>query len=69
MDAVSFVVTSLNEPALCFVSAGSLKELCDANRTALAPHIAAFGGLHASMSSIPVRLSIQPFLLSSLGFY
>ncbi|GJJ09063.1 hypothetical protein Clacol_003285 [Clathrus columnatus] len=53
MDAVSFIINSLNEPALCFVSANSLKELCDANRTALAPHIAAFGNLHAGISAIP----------------
>ncbi|KAF8995387.1 armadillo-type protein [Cyathus striatus] len=38
---------------LCLQAAVALRNLCDANRKALAPHIAAFGELHAGLESIP----------------
>ncbi|KAF8591613.1 ARM repeat-containing protein [Ramaria rubella] len=53
LGVISFVVTALSEPLLSLPAANALKELCDANRVALAPHISAFGGLHASLPSIP----------------
>lgn len=55
MNAISYVVAALSEPALCLPAANSLRDLCDANRTALAPHISAFGELHANLVGIPVR--------------
>lgn len=54
MNAISYVVAALSEPALCLPAANSLRDLCDANRTALAPHISAFGELHANLVDIPV---------------
>ena len=56
MGAVSYVVAALSEPLICLPAANSLKELCDANRVALAPHINSFGSLHAGLTSIPVRV-------------
>ncbi|KAJ3525251.1 hypothetical protein NM688_g8430 [Phlebia brevispora] len=53
MSAISYVVSALPEPELCLPAANSLRELCDANRTALAPHVAAFGELHAGLERIP----------------
>lgn len=54
MNAISYVVAALTEPALCLPAANALRDLCDANRAALAPHISAFGELHANLSGIPV---------------
>jgi hypothetical protein len=54
MNAVSYVVGALPEPMLCLPAANALRDLCDANRTALAPHIAAFAQLHANLANIPV---------------
>ncbi|KAI0043476.1 hypothetical protein FA95DRAFT_399217 [Auriscalpium vulgare] len=34
-------------------AANALRDLCDANRTALAPHISAFGELHAGLVGVP----------------
>ncbi|KAI0686931.1 ARM repeat-containing protein [Cytidiella melzeri] len=53
MNAISYVVSALPEPALCLPAANSLRDICDANRTALAPHISAFGELHAGLANIP----------------
>ena len=55
MNAISYVVAALPEPALCLPAANALRDLCDANRVALAPHIGAFAGLHAGLNDIPVR--------------
>lgn len=55
MNAISYVVAALPEQALCLPAANALRDLCDANRTALAPHISAFGELHANLTGIPVR--------------
>lgn len=54
MSAITFVVAALPHPGLCLFAANALRDLCDANRTALAPHIAAFGELHAGLTGIPV---------------
>lgn len=53
MTAVSYVGNALPEPSLCLQAANALRDLCDANRAALAPHIAAFGQLHAGLTGIP----------------
>ncbi|KAG1808060.1 armadillo-type protein [Suillus subaureus] len=53
MNAISYVVAALPEPALCLPAANGLRDLCDANRAALAPHIGAFAELHAGLSGIP----------------
>ena len=54
MNAVAYVVSALREPRLCLSAANALRDLCDANRAALAPHIGAFAELHAGLSGIPV---------------
>lgn len=54
MNAVSYVVGALPEPSLCLPAANSLRDLCDSNRKALAPHTAAFGELHAGLAEVPV---------------
>ncbi|CAL1698588.1 unnamed protein product [Somion occarium] len=53
LNALSYVVSALTEPSLCLPAANTLRDLCDANRTALAPHIVAFGELHAQVANIP----------------
>ena len=55
MGAISYVVAALSETSLCLDAANALRDLCDANRTALAPHIGAFGEIYARLSGIPVR--------------
>lgn len=59
MGVVSYVVAALSEPSLCLPAANALKELCDANRLTLAPHLSAFGSLHAGLSSIPVSAFLR----------
>lgn len=54
MNSISYIVSALPEPDLCLPAANALREICDANRNALAPHIAAFGELHAGLAGIPV---------------
>ncbi|KAF8124319.1 armadillo-type protein [Boletus edulis] len=53
MNAISYVVSALSEPSLCLPAANALRDLCDANRAALAPHIGAFAELHAGLTGIP----------------
>ncbi|KAL4071677.1 armadillo-type protein [Scleroderma yunnanense] len=53
MNVISYVVAALPEPALCLPAANALRDLCDANRVALAPHIGAFAELHAGLTGIP----------------
>ncbi|KAG1850774.1 hypothetical protein C8R48DRAFT_778120 [Suillus tomentosus] len=53
MNAISYVVAALPEPALCLPAANALRDLCDADCVALAPHIGAFAELHAGLSRIP----------------
>jgi hypothetical protein len=54
MNAISYTVPALRERQLCLAAANALRDLCDQNRTALAPHIGAFAELHASIATIPV---------------
>lgn len=54
LDAVGYVVAALEEPGVCSDAARALKELCDANRVRLAPHIQSFGELHQRLPRIPV---------------
>jgi hypothetical protein len=54
MSAISYIVAALTDAALCLPAANSLRDICDANRAALAPHISAFGELHAGLANIPV---------------
>ncbi|KAI0056845.1 hypothetical protein BV25DRAFT_1995352 [Artomyces pyxidatus] len=53
MSVITYVVSALTEPSLCLQAANALRDLCDANRTALAPHISAFGELHAGLVGVP----------------
>ncbi|KAF9782538.1 armadillo-type protein [Thelephora terrestris] len=53
MNSIQYVAEALSEPSLCLSAANALRSLCDANRTALAPHLHAFGTLHASLVNIP----------------
>ncbi|KAF8598080.1 ARM repeat-containing protein [Ceratobasidium sp. AG-I] len=53
LDAVGYVVAALEEPGVCTDAARALKELCDANRVRLAPHIQSFGELHQRLPRIP----------------
>ncbi|KZT19856.1 ARM repeat-containing protein [Neolentinus lepideus HHB14362 ss-1] len=53
MTAVSYVANALPEPSLCLQAANALRDLCDANRIALAHHIVAFGELHVGLTGIP----------------
>ncbi|KAG8710072.1 hypothetical protein FRC11_004913, partial [Ceratobasidium sp. 423] len=55
LDAVSYVVAALEEPVVCGDAARALKELCDANRVRLAPHIQSFGELHQRLPRIPAN--------------
>lgn len=59
MNTISYVVAALSEPSLCLPAANALRELCDANRTVLAPHIGAFSQLHAGLTGIPVGLNYR----------
>ena len=54
MNAITYVVSALTDPHLCLFAANALRDLCDANRIALAPHVSAFGELHAGLTGIPV---------------
>lgn len=56
MNSIQYVVEALSEPSLCLPAANALRSLCDANRTALAPHLHAFGALYANLADIPVRI-------------
>lgn len=58
MSAISYVVAALPELQVCLQAADALRDLCDANRTALSPHIGAFGELHAGLTGIPVRFVV-----------
>ncbi|KAF9443602.1 ARM repeat-containing protein [Macrolepiota fuliginosa MF-IS2] len=53
LSALSYVVNALPNQALCLQAGVALRNLCDANRKALAPHIAAFGELHGGLGSVP----------------
>ncbi|KAH8077079.1 ARM repeat-containing protein [Cristinia sonorae] len=53
MNAITYVVSALPDQSLCLHAANALRDLCDHNRVALAPHISAFGQLHANIANIP----------------
>lgn len=55
MGAVAHVAAALPDATLCLPAANALRDLCDANRAALAPHVAEFAALHARLAGIPVR--------------
>jgi hypothetical protein len=59
MNAITYVVAALPEPSLWLQAANALRDLCDANRSVLAPHIGAFADLHASLTSVPVRAVVS----------
>ena len=65
MGAIAYVAAALHEPSLCLSAANSLRDLCDANRVALAPHIAAFGELHAGLVDMPDTENAM--ILQSIG--
>ena len=52
LAVLDYVALALNEACLCLPAANALRDLCDANRAALAPHITAFGELHAGLSRV-----------------
>jgi hypothetical protein len=52
LAVLGYVAPALNEASLCLPAANALRDLCDANRAALAPHITAFGELHAGLSRV-----------------
>ncbi|EJD43963.1 ARM repeat-containing protein [Auricularia subglabra TFB-10046 SS5] len=53
LSVINYVVGAIHEPALCLSATNALRDLCDSNRSALAPHIAAFGELYSKLDSIP----------------
>ncbi|KAK2462484.1 hypothetical protein APHAL10511_005454 [Amanita phalloides] len=53
LSALTYIVSALEDTSLCLHAANALRNLCDANRKALAPHISAFGELHARIDNIP----------------
>ncbi|KAG5640713.1 hypothetical protein DXG03_007470 [Asterophora parasitica] len=53
MSVLTYVASALTDPSLCLQAANALRNLCDANRKALAPQIGAFAQLHAALGSIP----------------
>ncbi|KAF5376630.1 hypothetical protein D9615_007856 [Tricholomella constricta] len=53
MSVLTYVASALTDPSLCLQAANALRNLCDANRKALAPEIGAFAELHAALGSIP----------------
>lgn len=60
LSALSYVVNALPNQALCLQAGVALRNLCDSNRKALAPHIAAFGELHSGLGSVPVSTVSSP---------
>ncbi|PFH48182.1 hypothetical protein AMATHDRAFT_66058 [Amanita thiersii Skay4041] len=53
LAVLNYIVCALNDSSLCLHAANALRNLCDSNRKALAPHIAAFAELHAGLEQIP----------------
>ncbi|KAH7096895.1 ARM repeat-containing protein [Auriculariales sp. MPI-PUGE-AT-0066] len=53
LGVVNYVASAIHEPTLCLSAANALKELCDANRSALAPHVSAFGELYGRLGDVP----------------
>lgn len=61
MSAISYVVQSLPDQLLSLQAASALRNLCDANRKALAPQIGAFAELHAGLAQVPVCSRLRHF--------
>jgi hypothetical protein len=57
LQVVSFVIAALPEPSLSSAAASALKDICDANRASLAPHIGAFASLYAGLNVVAVSLN------------
>ncbi|KAJ3533280.1 hypothetical protein NMY22_g7396 [Coprinellus aureogranulatus] len=53
LNVLNYVVTALTDHVLCLQAAVALRNLCDINRKAPAPHILAFGQLHNGLEDIP----------------
>lgn len=71
MGAIQYIAEALSEPSLCLPAANALRSLCDANRMALAPHLHAFGALHANLANIPVSIEftfLPPRRLANTGY-
>jgi len=49
LRAVNYTVTALAEPTLSLQASITLKEICDANRVILAPHLNSFSDLHRNV--------------------
>jgi hypothetical protein len=49
LRAVNYTVTALAEPSLSLQASITLKDLCDANRAILAPHLNSFSDLHRNV--------------------
>jgi hypothetical protein len=49
LRAVNYTVTALAEPSLSLQASITLKDLCDANRAILAPHLNSFADLHRNV--------------------
>lgn len=49
LRAVSYTVNALPEPTLSLQASVTLRELCDANRSILAPHLNSFADLHRNI--------------------
>lgn len=52
LTVLNYVVAALPDASLSLQAATALRNLCDANRKALAPHIVAFGRLHDGLEQI-----------------
>jgi hypothetical protein len=52
LAVLGYVVPALSDASLCLPAANALHDMCDANRSAPAPHITTFGKLHAGLSRV-----------------
>lgn len=52
LAVMGYVVLALSDASLCLPAANALRDLCDSNRSTLAPHIISFGGLYAGLSRV-----------------
>jgi hypothetical protein len=66
MNAVSYVINAMRLLPLCWIAANALRDLCDANRVALAPHINSFAELYAGLTGIPVCFYFDPYYYACL---
>jgi len=63
LTVLSYVVSALPDSSLCLTAATALRNLCEANRRALAVHIGAFGELHSGLNAIPVNFPLLFFIM------